>query len=486
MNDRNERALHEECGVFGIYDRSGSMDLVQATYGALYALQHRGQESCGIAVNVDGVIRGYRDLGLVNEVFASPRIAELPAGAKMATGHVRYATSGARSRANAQPMILHHYNGSMAVCHNGNLTNAGTIRHELELQGCLFHGSSDTEVIGYVITRKRLESKTIEEAVSKVMDVIEGAYSLVIMSPTKLIAARDPHGFRPLCIGKLEDGYVFASESCALDAVGAEFVRDVEPGEIVVADYDGLRSIKDHCGKAPHTICVFEYIYFARPDSVIEGTSVHQARVKAGKLLAESHPVDADVVVGVPDSGLDAALGYSQQSGVPYAIGFVKNKYIGRTFIQGNQKQRENSVRIKLNAVKATVQGKRVVLVDDSIVRGTTSARIIKLLRDAGAKEVHFRVSAPPFAYPCYFGTDIPDQKLLVATGHTNEEICKIIGADSLGYLSVDQAQQLAFNSDCGFCTGCFTGEWPIPAPINDYVNVYDRPLSESGKNKRL
>ena len=306
MNDRNERALHEECGVFGIYDRSGSMDLVQATYGALYALQHRGQESCGIAVNVDGVIRGYRDLGLVNEVFASPRIAELPTGAKMATGHVRYATSGARSRANAQPMILHHYNGSMAVCHNGNLTNAGTIRHELELQGCLFHGSSDTEVIGYVITRKRLESKTIEEAVSKVMDVIEGAYSLVIMSPTKLIAARDPHGFRPLCIGKLEDGYVFASESCALDAVGAEFVRDVEPGEIVVVDYDGLRSIKDHCGKAPHTICVFEYIYFARPDSVIEGTSVHQARVKAGKLLAESHPVDADVVVGVPDSGLPA------------------------------------------------------------------------------------------------------------------------------------------------------------------------------------
>ena len=318
------------------------------------------------------------------------------------------------------------------------------------------------------------------------MDVIEGAYSLVIMSPTKLIAARDPHGFRPLCIGKLEDGYVFASESCALDAVGAEFVRDVEPGEIVVADYDGLRSIKDHCGKAPHTICVFEYIYFARPDSVIEGTSVHQARVKAGKLLAESYPVDADVVVGVPDSGLDAALGYSQQSGVPYAIGFVKNKYIGRTFIQGNQKQRENSVRIKLNAVKATVQGKRVVLVDDSIVRGTTSARIIKLLRDAGAKEVHFRVSAPPFAYPCYFGTDIPDQKLLVATGHTNEEICKIIGADSLGYLSVDQAKQLAFNSDCGFCTGCFTGEWPIPAPVNDYVNVYDRPLSESGKNQRL
>ena len=485
MNDRNERALHEECGVFGIYDRSGSMDLVQATYGALYALQHRGQESCGIAVNVDGVIRGYRDLGLVNEVFASPRIAELPAGAKMATGHVRYATSGARSRANAQPMILHHYNGSMAVCHNGNLTNAGTIRHELELQGCLFHGSSDTEVIGYVITRKRLESKTIEEAVSKVMDVIEGAYSLVIMSPTKLIAARDPHGFRPLCIGKLEDGYVFASESCALDAVGAEFVRDVEPGEIVVADYDGLRSIKDHCGKAPHTICVFEYIYFARPDSVIEGTSVHQARVKAGKLLAESYPVDADVVVGVPDSGLDAALGYSQQSGVPYAIGFVKNKYIGRTFIQGNQKQRENSVRIKLNAVKATVQGKRVVLVDDSIVRGTTSARIIKLLRDAGAKEVHFRVSAPPFAYPCYFGTDIPDQKLLVATGRTLEQINEVIGADTLGYLSNEHVVQLAKNAKCGFCTACFTGEYAVEPESVLSTDIHDRHLNDRPKDAK-
>ena len=480
--------LHEECGVFGIYDRAGTEDVAAAAYSALYALQHRGQESCGIAVNDDGVITGHRDLGLVNEVFTPEVLASLSTTtAHMATGHVRYATAGTRVRANAQPMIVRHGRGTMALCHNGNLTNAVELRRQLENEGAIFHGSSDTEVICYLITRNRLRMGSIETAISKTMDVLEGAYSLVIMSATKLIAVRDPRGYRPLCIGTLPGGgYVFASESCALDAVGAEFVRDVEPGEIVVADYDGLRSIKDHCGKAPHTICVFEYIYFARPDSVIEGTSVHQARVKAGKLLAESYPVDADVVVGVPDSGLDAALGYSQQSGVPYAIGFVKNKYIGRTFIQGNQKQRENSVRIKLNAVKATVQGKRVVLVDDSIVRGTTSARIIKLLRDAGAKEVHFRVSAPPFAYPCYFGTDIPDQKLLVATGHTNEEICKIIGADSLGYLSVDQAKQLAFNSDCGFCTGCFTGEWPIPAPVNDYVNVYDRPLSESGKNKRL
>lgn len=481
------RGLHEECGVFGIYDRSGTEDLIQATYSALYALQHRGQESCGMALNVDGVITGHRDLGLVNEVFTPQVVAEMPQGAKMATGHVRYATSGNRSRANAQPMVLHHYKGTMAVCHNGNLTNAGTLRHQLEMEGCLFHGTSDTEVIGYLITRTRLKSKTVQEAVSKVMDIIEGAYSLVIMSNTKLIAARDPHGFRPLCMGKLDDGYVFASETCALDAVGAEFVRDIEPGEIVVVDYNGVRSMKEHCGKAPHTLCVFEYIYFARPDSIIEGSSVHQARVRAGHFLAKSYPVDADVVVGVPDSGLDAALGYSQESGIPYAMGFIKNKYIGRTFIQGSQKQRENSVRIKLNAVESTVRGKRVVLVDDSIVRGTTCARIIKLLRDAGAAEVHFRVSSPPFAYPCYFGTDVPDRELLVATDHTNEEIRQIIGADSLGYLTVEDACRLAESSKCGFCTGCFTGKWPVPEPVDDYKNVYDCPLSAAGKQgKRL
>ena len=479
--------LHEECGVFGIYDKTGATDMVSAVYSALYALQHRGQESCGIALNVDGVLSGYRDLGLVSEVFTKRVLEELPQGAKMATGHVRYATAGQRSRSNAQPMILHHCKGAMAVCHNGNLVNAPKLRRKLEMSGSIFHGTSDTEVIAYLLTQNRLLTPNIEMAVSRTMDDIEGAYSLVIMTHTKLIAARDPHGFRPLCIGELPDGsgWAFASESCALDAVGAKFVRDVKPGEIVIADHEGLRSIEDHCGTAPHTLCVFEYIYFSRPDSIIEGSSVHEARKQAGRFLAQEHPVEADVVIGVPDSGLDAALGYSQESGIPYGIGFIKNKYIGRTFIQGSQKQRENSVRIKLNVVSSTVKGKRVVLVDDSIVRGTTSARIIKLLRDAGAKEVHFRVSAPPFKYPCYFGTDIPDQKLLVATGRNVEQINEIIGADTLGYLSTEHVVQLAKNAKCGFCTACFTGEYAVRPDEVLSTDIHERHLNDRPKDEK-
>ena len=480
--------LHEECGVFGIYDTTGQTDMVSAVYSALYALQHRGQESCGIALNVDGVLSGHRDLGLVSEVFTKRVLEDLPQGAKMATGHVRYATAGLRSRSNAQPMVLHHCKGTMAVCHNGNLTNAPQLRRTLELQGCIFHGSSDTEVIGYLLTQNRLSSPDIETSVCRTMEQIVGAYSLVIMTHTKLIAARDPHGFRPLCIGELPNGagWAFASESCALDAVGAKLVRDVEPGEIVVADRHGLRSIRTHCGTAPSSMCVFEYIYFARPDSVIEGTCIHEARVQAGRFLAQEHPVEADVVIGVPDSGLDAAQGYALESGIPYGTGFIKNKYVGRTFIQGSQAQRESSVRIKLNVIPSTVAGKRVVLIDDSIVRGTTSARIVKLLRDAGATEVHFRVSAPPFAHPCYFGTDIPDEKLLVATGHTVEEINEILGSDSLGYLSIEHVQQLAPKSPCGFCIGCFTGKYPVDPPTETMESVYDRPLSQSNSSKKL
>ena len=383
-------------------------------------------------------------------------------------------------------MILHHCKGAMALCHNGNLTNAIQLRTELENEGAIFHGSSDTEVICYLITRERLKSGSIELAVSRTMDKLDGAYSLVIMSSTKLIAVRDPRGYRPLCIGTLPGGgYVFASESCALDAAGADFLRDVEPGEIVIADANGLRSVKDHCGRKDTQMCVFEFIYFARPDSVIEGSSVHEARKQAGRFLAEEHPVEADVVIGVPDSGLDAALGYSEASGIPYGIGFIKNKYIGRTFIQGSQKQRENSVRIKLNAVTSTVKDKRVVLIDDSIVRGTTSARIIKLLRDAGAKEVHFRVSAPPFKYPCYFGTDIPDQKLLVATGRTVAEINEIIGADTLGYLSTEHVVQLAKNSKCGFCTACFTGKYAVKPDQVLSTNIHERHLHDRPKDEK-
>ena len=479
----------EECGVFGIYDRAGTEDVAAAAYSALYALQHRGQESCGIAVNDDGVINGHRDLGLVNEVFTPAVLASLAnPNAHMATGHVRYATAGSRVRANAQPMIVRHGRGTMALCHNGNLTNAIELRRQLENEGAIFHGSSDTEVICYLITRNRLRMGSIETAISKTMDVLEGAYSLVIMSATKLIAVRDPRGYRPLCIGTLPGGgYVFASESCALDAAGATLLRDVEPGEIVVADAKTgeLRSIKDHCGRPDTQMCVFEFIYFARPDSVIEGSSVHEARKQAGRFLAQEHPVEADVVIGVPDSGLDAALGYSQESGIPYGIGFIKNKYIGRTFIQGSQKQRENSVRIKLNVVSSTVKGKRVVLVDDSIVRGTTSARIIKLLRDAGAAEVHFMVSAPPFKYPCYFGTDIPDQKLLVATGRTLEQINEVIGADTLGYLSNEHVVQLAKNAKCGFCTACFTGEYAVEPESVLSTDIHDRHLNDRPKDAK-
>ena len=479
--------LHEECGVFGIYDKAGTEDVAVAVYSALYALQHRGQESCGMAVNEDGVITGHRDLGLVNEVFTSQVMEAMrKPEARMATGHVRYATAGSRVRANAQPMIVRHGRGTMALCHNGNLTNAVQLRNALENDGAIFHGSSDTEVICYLLTRNRLKHKSIEQAVSATMEQLEGAYSLIIMSSTKLIAVRDPRGYRPLCIGTLPGGgYAFASESCALDAVGAALLRDVEPGEIVVADANGLRSIKDHCSRKPSQMCVFEYIYFARPDSTIEGCSVHEARMQAGRFLAQEHPVDADVVIGVPDSGLDAALGYAEASGIPYGIGFIKNKYIGRTFIQGNQKQRENSVRIKLNVIASTVRDKRVVLIDDSIVRGTTSARIIKLLRDAGAKEVHFRVSAPPFKYPCYFGTDIPDQKLLVATGRTVDQINEIIGADTLGYLSTEHVVQLAPGAGCGFCTACFTGQYAVKPEVVLSTDIHDRPLHQRPKGEK-
>ena len=482
------QGLHEECGVFGMYDKTGATDMVSAVYSALYALQHRGQESCGIALNVDGVLSGHRDLGLVSEVFTKRVLEDLPRGAKMATGHVRYATAGQRSRSNAQPMILHHCKGAMAVCHNGNLVNAPKLRRKLEMSGSIFHGTSDTEVIAYLLTQNRLLTPNIEMAVSRTMDDIEGAYSLVIMTHTKLIAARDPNGFRPLCIGELPDGsgWAFASESCALDAVGAKFVRDVKPGEIVIADHNGLRSIEDHCGTAPHTMCVFEYIYFARPDSIIEGTCVHEARLQAGRFLAQEHPVEADVVIGAPDSGLDAALGYAQESGIPYGIGFIKNKYIGRTFISPTQDMRENEVNIKLNPIRSVVEGKRVVLIDDSIVRGTTCRRTIDLLRKAGAKEIHMRVSAPPFVSECYYGTDIDDKNKLIANHHTVEEIAEIIGVDSLGYLSLSDVVKLADHTESGFCTACFGGGYPTPIPQDSNKDRFECKISEREKQESV
>ncbi len=468
--------IHEECGVFGIYCRDG-MNVVSAAYYALYALQHRGQESCGIAVNDDGVIRCVKNPGLVNEVITREAVETLGEG-RMAVGHVRYGTSGADPRQNAQPLVVNHIKGYMALAHNGALTNARELREELELRGSIFHMTSDSEVISYVITRERLSSKSIEEAVSRSMDVLKGAYSMVVMSPRKLIAARDPFGFRPLCMGRIGENVVFASESCALDAIGATFERDIEPGEIVVVDEDGVRTDRTHVGVQPKRTCVFEYIYFARPDSVIDGSSVHTARVRAGSFLALEHPVQADVVIGVPDSGLDAAIGFSRQSGIPYGIGFIKNKYIGRTFIQPTQADRENKVRIKLNVVSSVVRGKRVVLVDDSIVRGTTSARIVKMLREAGATEVHMRSSAPAFTHPCYFGTDIDSCDRLIACRYPMDQIKDIIGVDSLGFLSVDSAAKLADNSH-GFCTACFDGNYPCDPPKNPGKCQFERRLSE-------
>ncbi|HIW94243.1 MAG TPA: amidophosphoribosyltransferase [Candidatus Flavonifractor merdipullorum] len=470
--------LHEECGVFGLYTHEPEAAAIH-TYHALYALQHRGQESAGIAINDDGVISSHKDVGLVSEVFPPDVLQNLGSGT-ITVGHVRYATTGNKSRTNAQPLVINHVKGSMVLAHNGNLTNAAELREKLELSGAIFHTTSDTEVIAYTITAQRLTAPSIEEAVDAAMDIIQGAYSLVLMSSTKLIAARDPNGFRPLCIGTMEDGgYVFASESCALDAIGAHFLRDVEPGEIVIADGNGLRSIRTHCNGRKSSLCVFEFIYFARPDSVIDGASVHEARLRAGAFLALEHPVQADIVIGVPDSGLDAAVGYARQSGIPYGIGFIKNKYIARTFIAPGQKSREDKVRIKLNPIASVVKGKRVVMIDDSIVRGTTSQRIVKLLRDAGAKEVHVRVSAPPFLHPCYFGTDIDSRDHLIACNHTTEEIAEIIGADSLGYLSVDSVHKLAVGCGCTFCDGCFTGNYPVAVPETREKFRFETKLSQ-------
>ena len=453
---------HEECGVFGVFDRGEGLDVSRLTYHALYALQHRGQESCGIVVNDNRQIKYKKAMGLVNEVFNEKTLDDLKG--QMAVGHVRYSTEGESRWENAQPLVSRYIKGTMVVAHNGNLVNSSDLRHEYERTGAIFQTTIDSEVIAYAVARARLMAPSIEQAVNYAMHQIKGAYSMVIMSPEKMIAARDPLGMRPLCLGKIGNSTVFASETCALDAVGAEFVRELDPGEIVLSNKDGDVSIRDHCGQ-PSSMCIFEYIYFARPDSVIEGQSVYAARKEAGRILAREHPVDADLVIGVPDSGLAAAVGYALEAGIPNETGLIKNRYIGRTFIQPVQSQRENSVRIKLNALKNTIEGKRIVMIDDSIVRGTTCGRIVQLLKSAGAKEVHVRISAPPFLWPCYFGTDIPSREQLVSYKHTIEETRELIGADSLGYLSLENVRQIAPDAKCGFCEACFSGVYPLPIP---------------------
>ncbi len=459
--------IQEECGVFGIYDSTNTMDVARLTYYGLYALQHRGQESCGIAVNNidenDNIqMLHYKDTGLLQEVFNDLVLRELTGYS--AIGHVRAAIAKERGRENVQPLVSRYQKGTFSLSYNGTLVNAGEIRAELEQQGAIFHTSNDVEVIAFLLAKERIHTNSTAEALQNVMKKISGAYSLIIMTPKRMVVARDPHGFRPLAIGKKGDAWVFASETCALDSINAEFVRDVEPGEIVVADKSGLQTYTELCGEEA-SLCVFEYIYFARPDSIIDGASVHRARLNAGKFLAQEYPVEADVVIGVPDSGLDAALGYSYESKIPYGVGFIKNRYIGRTFIQPTQAEREAALRIKLNAMRDAVKGKRVVMVDDSIVRGTTCRRIVNLLREAGATEVHVRISSPPFMNPCYFGTDIDSRDKLIACQYSVEETKEIIGADSLAYLSINAMQNLVPDSKRKLCDACFTGNYPIYVP---------------------
>ena len=471
-----DSGLHEECGVFGMYDFDGG-DVASTIYYGLFALQHRGQESCGIAVSETngpkGKVTSYKGMGLVNEVFTQDNLE--PMHGDIGVGHVRYSTAGASTRENAQPLVLNYVKGTLALAHNGNLINAMELRKDLEYTGAIFQTTIDSEVIAYHIARERLNSNSVEEAVGRACQKIKGAFALVVMSPRKLVGARDPYGFKPLCIGKRDNAYILASETCALDTIGAEYVRDVLPGEIVTITPEGgiLSDLSLALPKEKEARCIFEYIYFARPDSHIDGVSVYASRIKAGRFLAMDSPVDADLVVGVPESGNAAALGYSLQSGIPYGTAFVKNGYVGRTFIKPKQSSRESSVRVKLNVLKEAVDGKRIIMIDDSIVRGTTSDRIVKMLRDAGATEVHVRISSPPFLWPCYFGTDIPEREQLIAYNRSIEDIRKIIGADSLGYLGIERLEEMV--GGLNICKGCFTGTYPMEPPKEDIRGDFER-----------
>lgn len=469
-------SLHEECGVFGIYDLDGN-DVASTIYYGLFALQHRGQESCGIAVSdtcgPKGKVTVHKDMGLVNEVFTQDILDSMKGD--IGVGHVRYSTAGASTRENAQPLVLNYVKGTLGLAHNGNLINANDLRKELEYTGAIFQTTIDSEVIAYHIARERLNSKTVEEAVKLAAKKIKGAYALVVMSPRKLIGARDPFGFKPPCIGKRDNAYILASETCALDTLGAEYVRDVLPGEVVtITPEKGIVSDTSLClPKGQEARCIFEYIYFARPDSQIDGVGVYHSRIMAGRFLAIDSPVEADLVVGVPESGNAAALGYALESGIPYGKAFVKNGYVGRTFIKPKQSNRESSVKIKLNVLREAVEGKRIIMIDDSIVRGTTSDRIVRMLREAGATEVHVRISSPPFLWPCYFGTDIPEREQLIAYNRTIDQIREVIGADSLGYLEIPRLEEIA--DGLSICKGCFTGKYPIEPPKEDIRGDFER-----------
>lgn len=459
----DDERIKEACGVFGIFNPHGE-DAAPFVYYGLSSLQHRGQESCGIAVFDTGGPRGnmcvHRGMGLVNEVFHENIIHNLKGN--LGIGHVRYSTTGEPSLTNAQPLVMNYVKGTLALAHNGNLVNTRQLRRELEETGAVFQTSTDSEIIAYHIARNRLSSKTVEEAILKTAAKIRGAYGLVIASPRKLIGVRDPLGLKPLCLGKRNDSYLIASESCALSAVSAEFIRDIRPGEIVTISRDGITSNLDLC-QSSHAHCIFEYIYFARLDSTLDGIPVYDARLRAGAALAKTYPAEADLVVGVPDSGITAAQGFAAQSGIPFGIAFYKNSYVGRTFIKPTQKERESSVRLKLSVLKNAVKGKDIVLIDDSIVRGTTIANLIRMLKQAGAGKVHVRISSPPFLYPCYFGTDVPSNRQLIASSRSVEEIRQLIGADSLGYLRVEDLKSMV--DDLPLCSACFDNQYPMDIP---------------------
>ena len=461
--DERMDKMHEECGIFGIYSmEDNDLDVAGMTYYGLYSLQHRGQESAGIAVSDKETIVFHKDMGLVPEIFDRVVLNHLKG--TMAVGHVRYSTTGASRQENAQPIVVRSRNGQIALAHNGNIINAADLREQMEENGTIFQTTNDTEILVNLITKHSITTNILEEAVEKMMYDVKGSYGLIIMTAKKMLGVRDPYGIRPLCIGKTSTAYVIASESCALDAVNAEFIRDIEPGEIVIIENNEIRSIRPFNNKDTK-LCIFEFVYFARPDSVIDGASVQQSRYEAGKQLAIEHPVEADVVIGVPDSGISAAIGFAKQTGIPFGEGIIKNKYIGRTFIQPSQGMRETAVRIKHNAIKKTIEGKRVVIIDDSIVRGTTTRRIVQILKKAGATEVHMRVSSPPLKFPCYFGIDISSRKELVADKLSVDEIKEMICADSLGYLSLEGLLKTPVGSKCGFCSACLSGEYPIDVP---------------------
>ncbi len=466
--------------VFGIFGTE-TANVASSVYYGLYSLQHRGQASSGIVVNDDGVFHVYKDSGLVNEVFTPDVLRSLGLG-QIALGNVRYGTADTKDRINAEPILVNHSKGRLAISLDGKLVNSSELKREMELQGLIFHTGNDAEIISAVIIKERITSNSIEEAVSKAVAKLKGAYSLLIMSPQKLIAVRDINGMHPLCYGKRSDGeFVVASESCALNSVGATLERDIRPGEILVFTKDGLHSLDEHCGEADEHLCVFEYLYTARPDSIIAECSVHLARKRAGAMLAKAHPVEADVVIGAPDSGIDAAIGYAEESGIPYGLGLIKNKYIGRTFIDPGQNMREDKVRIKLNPVEETIRGKRVILVDDSIVRGTTCTRVVKLLRGAGAKEIHIRSSAPEFLNPCYYGTDIGSKAELIACKYTAKEMAEMFGADSVGFLPLKDVRDLAISGKCkGYCAACFDGQYPTEIPQGTGISKYDYKISEN------